>query len=200
MIQISKKHITNIAFVLLIGLLVYPPTKIYFIRLFSFSPKVEDSQSQKKLENPNWYLKGLNTKSINLAELDQKVVFVSFWATWCPPCTAEMPSMKALYRDYKDQVMFLFITDESWSTVAKFYSKNTYSFPTYHEQNQAPKEFEHTSIPVTYIVSKERRIVVSEKGAANWNTSAIRKLLDSLIKQKKAPKKELFSTVSGQFN
>lgn len=182
MIQISKKRIANMAFVLLIGLLIYPPTKIHFIRLFSFSPKVEDRQRQKILKDSNWRLKGLNTKNINLIELDQQVVFVSFWATWCPPCIAEMPSMKSLYEDYKNKVTFLFITDEPWNTVAAFYNKNTYNFPSYHQQNEAPEEFEHTSIPATYIVSKDRRIVVSEKGAANWNTNGIRKQLDALIK------------------
>lgn len=182
MIQTLKKNIANIVFVILIGLLVYPPTKIHFIRFFSFSPNVEDTPRQKILKDFNWSLKGLNTKSLNFMELDEQVVFVSFWATWCPPCIAEMPSMKTLYEDYKDKVTFVFITNEPWNKVATFYKKNAYNFPSYHQQNEAPEEFDHTSIPTTYIVSKDRRIVVHEKGAANWNTNGIRKLLDTLIK------------------
>ena len=182
MIKISKKHFINFAFALLIGLLIFPPTKIYFIRLFSFSPAVEDRQSQKKLKDLNWHLEGLNTKSVNLKNLNQKVVFVSFWATWCPPCVAEMPSMKAVYDDYKEDVVFLFITNENWNTVAQFYDRNDYSLPTYNERSQTPKELAHFSIPTTYILSRDKYIVVDEIGAANWNSNTVRKLLDTLIK------------------
>lgn len=184
MIKISKRRISNIAFALLIGLMIYPPTKVYFIRLFSFAPSIQTDHSQKKLVNTNWSLKGLNTKNINLTDVDKQVVFVSFWATWCPPCIAEMPSMKTLYKDYKKDVVFLFITNENWNTVAKFYDRNTYSFPTYNQQSQAPKEFEHSSIPATYILSRDNCIAVDKKGAANWNSNKVRELLDTLVKQK----------------
>jgi thiol-disulfide isomerase/thioredoxin len=95
--KITKKHITNIAFAILIGLMIYPPTKIYFIRLISFSPSLEKVENQKELSTTNWSLKGLNTDDINLKDVHAKVVFISFWATWCAPCIAEMPSMLELY-------------------------------------------------------------------------------------------------------
>ena len=97
--KLTKKHITNIAFVVLIGLLIYPPTKVYFIRLISFAPSIQKIEKQKSVANTNWKLKGINAENLNFNDLGDKVVFVSFWATWCPPCVAEMPSMKVLYED-----------------------------------------------------------------------------------------------------
>lgn len=76
--KITKKHITNIAFAILIGLMIYPPTKIYFIRLISFSPSLEKVENQKELSTTNWSLKGLNTDDINLKDVHAKVVFYKF--------------------------------------------------------------------------------------------------------------------------
>jgi len=181
--KITKKYITNIAFVVLIALMIYPPTKVYFIRLISFSPSIEKEASQKKVSNYNWQLKGINTEDVNLNTLDGKVVFVSFWATWCPPCVAEMPSVKALYDDYKDNVVFLLVTNEDWKTVSKFYTKKEYNFPTYNQSSISPKEFENSTIPTTFIVDANKNIVVDKRGPANWNGSLIRNLLDTLLQK-----------------
>lgn len=180
--KLTKKHITNIAFLVFIGLLIYPPTKVYFIRLISFAPSIQNVEKQESLSTTNWSLKGINTENLNFNDLGDKVVFVSFWATWCPPCIAEMPSINALYEDYKDKVTFLFVTNENWNTVSKFYTKKNYSFPTYNQLTNSPKEFESATIPATFILSKTKKIVVDKKGPADWNSESIRKLLDGLLK------------------
>ncbi|WKD86574.1 Thiol-disulfide oxidoreductase ResA [Polaribacter huanghezhanensis] len=179
--KITKKHITNIAFVVLIGLMIYPPTKVFFIRLISFSPSEIKAENQQQIKNTNWQLKGLNTKNINLKELDNKVVFVSFWATWCGPCLAEMPSIKILYDDYKDKVTFLFVTNEDWQTVSKFYTKKKFDFPTYNQLTMPPSELESSSIPATFILDKNKKIVIDKRGPADWDSSATRKILDDLL-------------------
>jgi thiol-disulfide isomerase/thioredoxin len=180
--KITKKHITNIAFFVLIGLMIYPPTKVYFIRLISFSPSETKIENQKEIKNTDWQLKGLNTKNINLKELENKVVFISFWATWCAPCVAEMPSMQKLYTDYKDKVAFLFVTNENWQIVSKFYDKKKFDFPTYNQLMTTPNQLENSSIPTTFIIDKNKNIVVEKRGPANWNSSATRNILDKLLK------------------
>ncbi len=177
----TKKHITNIAFVIIIGLMIYPPTKVYFIRLISFSPSEIKAENQQQIKNTNWQLKGLNTENINLKELENKVVFVSFWATWCAPCIAEMPSMQKLYDDYKDDVTFLFVTNEDWQTVSKFYTKKNFDFPTYNQITLSPNELESSSIPATFILDKNKKIIVEKRGAADWNSTSTRKILDNLL-------------------
>lgn len=179
--KISKKHITNIGFVLIIGLMIYPPTKVYFIRLISFSPSEVTTEKQKQIKNTNWQLKGLNATSVNLKQLENKVVFVSFWATWCAPCVAEMPSMQKLYVAYKDKVTFVFVTDENWQTVSGFYTKKGYDFPTYNQLTKAPKELESSSIPATFILDKNKKIIVEKRGPANWNSTTTKEILDRLL-------------------
>ena len=176
-----KKQYSNILFVIIIGLMIYPPTKVYFIRLISFSPSEIKAENQQQINDVNWQLKGLNTKDVNLKDLTNKVVFISFWATWCAPCIAEMPSMQQLYEDYKGKVVFVFVTNENWQTVSKFYDKKGFDFPTYNQVTKAPDELESRTIPSTYILDKKNKIVVSKRGAANWNSSSIRKTIDLLL-------------------
>lgn len=180
--KISKKQLSNIVFAVMIGLLIYPPTKVHLLRWFSFSPSIENKEELIKITNTDWTLKGLNTKNINFNKLEDKVIFISFWATWCPPCIAEMPSMKALFDNYKEKVEFLFITNENWNTVSGFYKKNGYDFPTYNQVSNSPIELKSTTIPATFILSKKNQILVDKKGAANWNSTSIRELLDEHIK------------------
>lgn len=180
--KFTKKTISNIVFVIIIGLLLYPPTKVYFIRLISFSPSVITDDKQEKLTDYNWNLKGLNTANIDFNETKNKVVFINFWATWCPPCIAEMPSIQKLYDDYKDKVTFVFISNEDWNTIDGFYIKNNYNLPTYNTLSKTPGQLKSNSIPATFIIDKKGNIVTDKKGAANWNSAKVRELLDELIK------------------
>jgi len=179
--KLNKKSISNIIFVLAIGLILYPPSREWFMRQVAFSPSI-DTETTEKIATYNWQLKGLNTESLNFNELEDKVVFVNFWATWCPPCRAEMPMIQELYNDYKDKVAFVFVTNENWQTVEPFFLKNEYNLPTYNAVSTPPSKFTETnSIPATYLIDKEGKILISKTGAADWNSSKVRNLLDELI-------------------
>lgn len=180
--KFTKKTISNIAFVVVIGLLLYPPTKVYFIRLISFSPTTISVEEREQLKNYNWNLKGLNTPNINFNETKGKVVFVNFWATWCPPCIAEMPSIQKIYTNYKDRVAFIFVSNEDWNKIDDFYKLKGYSLPTYNILSNIPDQLKSNSIPATFIIDKNGNIVTDKKGPADWNSSKIRTLLDELIK------------------
>ena len=180
--KFTKKSISNIVFVVIIGLLLYPPTKVYFIRLISFSPSTIKVDKREQLTSYNWNLKGLNTASIHFNQVKNKVVFVSFWATWCPPCRAEMLSIQELYNDYNNKVEFVFVSNEDWSVVSDFYRKNGYELPTYNSLNKRPEEFNSETIPATFIVDKKGAIAMMKKGPANWNSTKVRDLLNSLLK------------------
>lgn len=179
--KLNKKSISNIIFVLAVALLLYPPSREWFMRQIAFSPSIK-KESTEKIDTYNWQLNGLNTESINFNKLKDKVVFVNFWATWCPPCRAEMPMIQDLYNDYKDKIAFVFVTNESWETVEKFYLKNEYNLPTYNSVSAPPSKFTETnSIPATYLLDKNGNILISKTGSANWNSSKVRNLLDDLI-------------------
>ena len=178
-----KNALSNVVFVLAIAALIYGPSREWIMRQIAFSPSIEKEQDRETITDKDWKLIGLNTANINFEALEGEIVFVNFWATWCPSCRAEKPMMEKLYQDYKDKVAFLFVTNENWPTVQNYYSKKKYNFPTYNSQGRPPEFFTRTnSIPATYIIDKNGAVVVSKVGAADWNSKKTRQLLDDLLK------------------
>ncbi|MFD1294028.1 TlpA family protein disulfide reductase [Lutibacter holmesii] len=180
----NKKNFStsNIIFIVVAALLLYPPSREWFQRQIAFSPSVNEVAEAEKIATYNWNLKGLNTDSVNFNSFKGKVVFVNFWATWCPPCRAEMPMIQKLYNDYKDDVAFVFVTSENWATVEAFFKKNSYNLPTYNSVSSPPNKFTETnSIPASYLLDQKGNILISKTGAADWNSEKVRNLLNDLI-------------------
>ena len=182
---LSKKSISNILFVLVIGLMLYPPTREWGMRQIAFAPSVKSADNTELINSYNWELKGLNTQSVNFIEFENSIIFINFWATWCPPCRAEMPMIQKLHNDYKNEVAFVFVTNENWKTVSGFFDKNGYDIPVYNSASLPPQKFTETnSIPASYLIDKNGAILISKVGAADWNSSKVRNLLDDLIAKK----------------
>ncbi|UZO80537.1 TlpA family protein disulfide reductase [Aquimarina sp. ERC-38] len=155
--------------------------QIVITRIFSFSPGVIEQKDQKKVTDYQWELQGINTDSYNLQNAEGKVVLVNYWATWCPPCIAEMPSLQDLYDAYKDKVVFLFVTNEVNEDVDKFMNAKRYTYPVYRSRSEDPKPFVKSPIPQTYVLDKKGHIVMDKSGAADWNTTKVKETLDQLI-------------------
>lgn len=173
---------SNIIFVIVLGLMLYPPTREWFMRQIAFSPSVENVENAEVIDTYQWQLEGLNTENINFDQFKGKVIFVNFWATWCPPCRAEMPMIQGLYDGYKDKIEFVFVTNEDWNTVDTFFKKYQYNLPVYNAISVPPGKFTETnSIPASYLIDQNGHILISKTGSANWNSDKIRKLLDDLL-------------------
>jgi thiol-disulfide isomerase/thioredoxin len=180
-----KKNWTNILFFAFILLLIIPqtrmPIQVFVQRLVSFSPSEKKENEREKLEDYNWNLKQLNGEGVNFSESEGKVAIVNFWATWCPPCVAEMPSFQKLYESYGERVDFYFVTSEKPEKVEAFMNKNDYTLPIFFQTYQAPKQLESSVLPTSYLISKSAEIIIDEEGAADWNSAKIRDLLDKLL-------------------
>ncbi|WP_136468352.1 TlpA family protein disulfide reductase [Flagellimonas onchidii] len=183
--KFSKEQISNVIWILAIVLIVFTPigfhARVMVGKLFAFSADIIEGSKQQHMTSYDWSLVDLNGNRINLESNKGEVVLINLWATWCPPCVAEMPSLQKLYNDYGDRVKFLFVTEENTEKVSKFLNRKNYQLPVYFEESEIPKALFSRSIPATYIISKSGKIVVDEKGAANWNSEKIRNLLDELL-------------------
>ncbi|MDV7187562.1 TlpA disulfide reductase family protein [Lutibacter sp. TH_r2] len=183
----SKKNLSNVIFILAIILLIYTPTRTWILRQIAFAPSVEKVENSEKIDTYNWQLKGVNSeaeKFIDFNGLKGEVVIVNFWATWCPSCGAEKPMFQKLYNDYKDKVTFLFVTNENKEVVNAYFSKTGYNLPAYNSKSMPPKLFlETNSIPASYLIDSEGNVRIKKVGAADWNSTKIRKFIDELIQQ-----------------
>ena len=115
-----------------------------------------------------------------LSSFNDKPLLVNFWATWCPPCVAELPSLQKLYDKYKDDAYFVFISNESVEIVDRFMADNEYSIPCYFGDDDASTLFVASVIPTTYLINKGH-LIISKTGAANWDSRSFFKLMDELI-------------------
>jgi len=186
--KLSKKMISNIIFYGLIIFILTPFGRaktlqvVSYVKSAVFSPSVTKLEERTPISTMDLDLKGiLHANDINLSDLKGKVIFLNYWATWCPPCRAEMPSIQQLYNDYKDKMAFVFITNEPKEKVVTYYNKNNFSLPTYNLQSNPAPEISTRSLPTTFIIDKQGRIVEKEVGASNWNSSGYRKMFDALL-------------------
>ncbi len=179
--------ITDFLFVLFILLLLIPGTRTQvaavFIRVTSLPPS-ELSQSQQypiSKETKQWVITDKEGQNHVFGQLLGKPVFVNLWATWCPPCIAELPGISDLYEKYKDRVNFVLLSDESPAKIKAFILKHQYQNMPFYRYSSVPPDFSTRSIPTTFIISKEGKVVLSKKGAARWQSGKVQKLLNNLL-------------------
>ncbi|MGI9546409.1 MAG: TlpA family protein disulfide reductase [Flavobacteriaceae bacterium] len=183
----KRGRIVNIFLLIFLALILFTPlgfhVKVFVNRIISFSPAPIEERKQEILESYDWRFQNRQGGEFNLSEAEGKVVLINFWATWCPPCVAEMPDLNELYQDYSDEVVFLFVARDKKSSVDTFMKKHTYDLPVYFEKGTTPVQLQTNSLPTTYILDKKRTIIVAKTGAASWNSTTTRRLIDGLINQ-----------------
>lgn len=159
------------------------PIQVFVQRLIAFSPSETSKKDRPVLDDYNWALMDLNMQEIKFAESKGKVTIINFWATWCPPCVAEMPSFQKLYEDYGNKVDFYFVTSEKPEKVERFLRKHEYTLPVYFQYFEAPEQLQSSVLPTTYLISKNGEIVINESGAADWNSKKIKRMIDALLEE-----------------
>ena len=120
---------------------------------------------------------------ISLGHFEGEVVFMNIWATWCPPCIAEMPSIHALYNTFSeyDNVNFLLVSmDEDFDKAKEFMSRRGYEMPIYHFRRKAPGTYQSQVIPTTYVISSDGRLMLEKQGLAKYDTPEFEAFLREL--------------------
>jgi thiol-disulfide isomerase/thioredoxin len=130
----------------------------------------------------DWQLRRLDGEMLDVADLRGKVLFVNLWATWCPPCIAEMPSIQRLYDGFRDSedVAFLLICAEDAQMVRAFLAENGYDLPVYQLTDRPPEALRTRGIPATFIISRTGAIARKRVGAAHWDAPKVVSFLREL--------------------
>jgi thiol-disulfide isomerase/thioredoxin len=140
-----------------------------------------DIIENEKLASYDFWLADFEENRIPFDTFKNQVVFLNFWATWCPPCIAEMPDIHRLYESEKDQVKFVMISlDQDESKAREFIEKKEFDFPVYFLRSALPNSYNTHSIPTTYVLDKEGIIKIENHGMAKYNTEKFKGLLSKL--------------------
>lgn len=119
----------------------------------------------------------------NLRDFEGKTIFLNFWATWCPPCIAEMPNIQKLYTDFQDaeDIVFVMLSlDEDPEKARAFMERKEFTMPVYFLAGRQPGVYNSTVVPTTYVISPDGYIVTEKRGMANYNTTSFREFLSGL--------------------
>ena len=128
-------------------------------------------------------LTDLNGQLLNIKQYAGKTVFINFWATWCKPCIAEMPSIEKAKNKLSDQnIVFLLASNESIPEIQDFKNSNTYTSTYLRIENMEALNIQ--AIPTTYIFNPQGKLVFSEMGYRNWDDSANINLILKIVKIK----------------
>lgn len=141
------------------------------------NPKIESTKENKELPVADFNLraKDLDGQLINMEDYKGKVIFLNFWATWCMPCVAELPSINKLYKELKDEnIVFLLISNEQIEKVTSYHERKKYDVPFHiiDKDGFIPQQYYSRSIPTTFIINKEGKIVKVSSGAEDWDDEA----------------------------
>jgi peroxiredoxin len=141
----------------------------------------------RTLVAPDFALPDLDGNVRHLSAFRGKVVLLNFWATWCPPCRTEMPSMETLYQAYKDQGFELLAVSsdvQGAAIVRPFMQKYRLSFPSLLDTaRRVNGMYGVRSIPTSYLLDRQGRVVSREVGARNWANVEARALIASLLEE-----------------
>ncbi|WP_298844212.1 TlpA family protein disulfide reductase [Clostridium sp.] len=131
---------------------------------------IETSPNATKTKAIDFKLKDLNGKELSLSDLKGKRVFLNFWATWCPPCKAEMPEIEKLYQETKNSNLVIVAVEigEPLSTVKPFIDSNKYNFKVLIDPDQrVAAQYNITSIPTSYFIDVDGNIISKNIGGMN---------------------------------
>jgi thiol-disulfide isomerase/thioredoxin len=177
-------------FGLLLLMLFNPSAKAWLLRqfmavgLFKAEIKNEAPAANLPAELNTFSFRDEKGAILSTANLKGKVVFINFWATWCPPCRAEMPALNDLYNQFRDddQFVFLFLNeDNNPAKAAAYLQSNGFAIPLATIAGNIPPNIYSGTLPTTVVLNKEGKMVYKYEGLAKYNTMEFINQLKALL-------------------
>jgi thiol-disulfide isomerase/thioredoxin len=172
-------------FAAIIAVLFIPAAKSLLIRglmgVGLFQPKTE--QAASPLPAKDITFRDSDSRTISLSSLKGKVVFINFWATWCPPCLAELPSINTLHKKLSNNpnIVFLIVdVDNRLSKSVPFIKNHGYKLPVFEAVTNIPSEMLSGLIPTTVVINKQGVMVFKHEGVADYSSDKFMGYLQKL--------------------
>ena len=129
---------------------------------------------------PSFNLKDINGNVVNLESMKGKKVFVNLWATWCPPCRKEMPSIQKLSAEVnKNNVVFVMLSlDDDFEKAKTYVQEHNLMLPIYYPAETLPELFNVNGIPATFIFNEKGKLIKRVDGMDNYDSGKYRDLLN----------------------
>jgi thiol-disulfide isomerase/thioredoxin len=145
-----------------------------------FNANIDDAASGNRFDY-HFQLVDTAGQLVEVEKFKGKKVFVNIWATWCPPCLAEMPDIAQLHQAVGDEVVFLMISvDRDRKKAKQWVREKQYSFPVHFVNGSLPESIAYEVIPTTWVVGTDGVIRYQHAGMAQYNSNKFKDFLRSL--------------------
>lgn len=149
--------------------------------------KLSIEKFEKKTSAPDFTLKDLQGNRISLRDLRGKVIFLNFWATWCPPCRLEMPTMEELHKEFGSQGLVILAVNhrEDAEEIKPFYGQHQLTFTALlDEEGKVFDLYSAWSLPTTFLINRSGEIVGRVVGYRDWHSEQARSFFRQLLEDK----------------
>jgi len=126
-----------------------------------------------------------NGKKMGTDEIQGKLVLLNFWATWCPPCRLEMPSMEKLYQEFKGDGLEIVAVNfmENEKPIRSYLKESGITFPVLlDKKGEIAQRFGVHALPVTFLISRNGNLLAKSMGYKDWHAQKTRKFFKSFLK------------------
>lgn len=178
------KHGTTVLLGVIIIILLVPSWRVsfqgWFQGLFLTQMELkEESNTPLPINVLDWVIYDDQNTATTFRNYTNKPTVLTFWATWCPPCRAELKELKTLKENYNGKVNFVSVSEESNETVKK--SGLTESYDFLYTTQLYPQFFEIQSYPTLCIINKHGELIFKHAGAGALDNEKNRDFLDGLV-------------------
>jgi thiol-disulfide isomerase/thioredoxin len=158
-----------------VGLAVLFAGALFALAITNLRPLLRSSATDalSSSKAPIWELKDPDGKLVKSSDFDGKVVILDFWATWCPPCKAEIPSFIELQKKYGEKglaVVGVSLDEQGSSVVKQFMKEFGMNYPVVMGDVKLMQDFGGTAIPTTFVIDRSGKIVAKHVGFASKET------------------------------
>lgn len=143
---------------------------------------------QQEMDAPGFSAENIDGKQISLNSQKGKVILLNLWATWCPPCRAEMPSMERLFHKLKDSNFTILAIStpsppkETREKIVDFVNEFNYTFPVLiDDSREISNQYGSGSIPTSWIIDAEGKVIARFVGSMEWDSDLMLEIFEELI-------------------
>jgi len=140
-----------------------------------------------KENTASFELEGVDKQVYRLSDYQGKVLLVNFWASWCPPCIQEIPSMQRLeklFTDHPFEIVAINVSEQKHSVIRRLKRINMTFTVLFDAKGTTFKQWQATILPTSFIVDKTGRIRYLVKGPMEWDTDEVSAIIDKLLIEK----------------
>ena len=196
-IWLRKNWSTALLVSIFIVLLVSPDAKAWLMRQIIstglMNSKIEEKETEPAVESTplssteNFSVRNDKGEIINTSDLKGKVVFINFWASWCPPCRAEFPSIQTFYDRFKSNKDLVFLTvnlDEQTALGKMYLEKEQVTVTFLVAEGSIPTAFFNGSLPTTVVLDRSGKIRMHHAGMADYSKESFYQEINQLLNEK----------------